>query len=62
MEKEKPEPKSGVPNPNVEEKPHVVFDPSRLKRENNVYDAALIKQGCPDIPDDFIRKLLFGGR
>ena len=38
------------------------FHPSRLRRENGVYDAALIKQNCPDIPDEAIMRLLFGGR
>lgn len=35
---------------------------ARLKRPVGILDAVIIKQACPDIPDDFIHRMMFGGR
>jgi hypothetical protein len=34
---------------------------ARLKRPVGVLDAAIIKQGCPGIPDEALLKMMFGG-
>lgn len=34
---------------------------ARLKRPVGVIDAVLIKQSCPEIPENFILKMMFGG-
>lgn len=34
----------------------------RLKRPVGAMDYAIVKQTCPDIPDELLMQLLFGGR
>jgi hypothetical protein len=34
----------------------------RLKRPIGAMDYVLTKQACPDVPDEFLMQLLFGGK
>lgn len=34
----------------------------RLKRTIGVMDYAIVKQTLPDIPDEFLMRLMFGGK
>lgn len=35
---------------------------ARLKRPVGALDAVIIKQACPDIPDDVIYRMMYGSR